>query len=180
MKILGAIIAGGRSRRFGSDKAEAHFRGLRLIDHVIAGMAPQVHSLVLCGRSMRGYPCLSDRPGEGLGPLGGLAAALHYARGRDFDGVLTSACDTPLVPSDLAVRLGGREPAYVLGQPLFGYWPSSLAVDLDEFVSYGHGRAMNDWALWTGARRVRLDISVPNINTMGDLADLRSAMAGLE
>ena len=177
LKILGAIIAGGRSRRFGSDKAEALFGGVRLIDHVIAGMQPQVHSLVICGRFMPGHLCLSDRPREGLGPLGGIAAALDYARGRDFDGVLTSACDTPLVPQDLAERLVGLEPAIMVGQPLFGYWPSSLAVDLDEFVRYGYGRAMKDWALWAGARRVRLTQTVANINTREDLAGLRSAMA---
>ena len=177
LNILGAIIAGGRSRRFGSDKAVALFGGVRLIEHVIAGIAPQVQSLVLCGRSTPGYRCLTDRPREGLGPLGGLAAALYYARGQGFDGVLTSACDTPLIPPDLADHLAGRESAIVMDQPLLGYWPSSLAVDLDEFLSCGYGRAMKDWALWTGARRVHLNSAIPNINTMSDLANLSSAMA---
>jgi molybdopterin-guanine dinucleotide biosynthesis protein A len=179
LKVLGAIIAGGRSRRFGSDKAEALFGGVKLIEHVIAGMAPQSHSLVICGRSMSGYECLKDRPREGLGPLGGLAAALQHARAKGFDAVLTSACDTPLVPSNLAERLAGMEPAIVVGQPLFGCWPSSLSVDLDEFLSCGCGRAMKDWALWTGARPVRLTATIANINTMDDLADLRSASAVL-
>ena len=48
--ILGAVIAGGRSTRFGSDKALALIGGERLIDRTIAALDPQVDRLVVCGR----------------------------------------------------------------------------------------------------------------------------------
>ena len=37
--ILGAILAGGQARRFGSDKAQALYEGARLIDRVAAALA---------------------------------------------------------------------------------------------------------------------------------------------
>lgn len=172
LRILGAVIAGGRSSRFGSDKAEAHYRGRKLIDYVISGLAAQTDALVVCGRCLDGHECLADRPRSGLGPLGGLAAALNHAEFLRFDGVLTSACDTPLVPADLSSQLAGDEPAIVVGQPLFGYWPAGLLRELDDFLGHSEQRAVRDWALWAGARRVRLDCPVPNINTPGDLRSL--------
>lgn len=172
MKVLAAIIAGGSGRRFGSDKAQAILDGRTLLDHAIAGLAIQCDSLVVCGRSVPGENCLVDRPRPGLGPLGGLAAALHYGRGHGFDAVLTSACDTPRVPLDLLDRLSG-EPSVVVGQPLFGYWPVELSDELDEFLDQSMSKAVRDWVLWTGARRVYLDATIPNINTVDDLATLR-------
>ena len=45
MKLLGAILAGGRSSRFGSDKAFALLNGKPLIDHVIAALAAQTDAV---------------------------------------------------------------------------------------------------------------------------------------
>ncbi|HEX5645184.1 MAG TPA: NTP transferase domain-containing protein, partial [Erythrobacter sp.] len=39
LKLLGAIIAGGQARRFGSDKAYARYHGQRLIDLVGRALA---------------------------------------------------------------------------------------------------------------------------------------------
>ena len=178
LKVLGAVIAGGQSRRFGSDKAEAMFRGKRLIDHVADSLRQQCDGLVICGRHLDGFGCLVDRPRPGLGPLGGLAAALRYARQHGFDGVLTSACDTPLIPQDLALHLVGPESSIVVGQPLFGYWPASLSVDLDDFTACSQSLAMREWAVWAGARRIRLEVPVHNINTPGDFEALQSLEYG--
>lgn len=173
--MLGAVIAGGQSRRFGSDKAVSTLGGLRMIDHVIAGLAAQVHQLVICGRDEPGYRCIADRPFPDMGPLGGLAAALHHARVEGFSGVLTSACDTPLVPPDLARRLGCDGPAIVTGQPLFGYWPASLSEQLDNFLVDPANRAVRHWADVTFARTVRYSNEIPNINTVAALDLLRLA-----
>ncbi|MDP9424064.1 MAG: molybdenum cofactor guanylyltransferase [Pseudomonadota bacterium] len=173
-RILGAIIAGGRSSRFGSDKACAVLDGRPLLDHVLAGLGDQTDALVVCGRDVPGCVSLSDRPRPDMGPLGGLAAALHYAEQHGFDGVLTSACDTPLVPADLAERLVGGEPAMVAGQPLFGYWPAGLSAELDDYLSAATNRSVGAWAAWAGARRVRYAGEIPNINSVDDLMALRS------
>jgi molybdopterin-guanine dinucleotide biosynthesis protein A len=173
--ILGAVIAGGAARRFGSDKAAAIWNERSLIDHVIVGLAAQTDDVVICGRTVDGLPCLPDRPRPGLGPLGGLCAALHHADAHGFAGVLTSACDTPLVPADLADRLSGRRPAIIAGQPLFGYWPAALAGTLDTFLSCPSNRAVNAWARAADAQILDAAGTIPNINTPADLDALHAA-----
>lgn len=172
LRILGAVIAGGGSRRFGSDKARAELDGRTLLDHVIDGLSLQTHAMVICGRTVEGHKCLPDRPMPGLGPLGGLAAALHHAASCGFDGVLTSACDTPELPADLAAILGGPDAAVVVGQPLFGYWPAQLATELDAYLAHADNRAVGAWAARAGARRVHAG-EMANVNTVADLTALR-------
>ncbi len=78
-RVLGAILGGGRSSRFGSDKALATLDGRALIDRVAAALAPQVDALIVVGRDHPGLTAVADRPAPDLGPLGGIAGALHYA-----------------------------------------------------------------------------------------------------
>ena len=133
MKLLGAIIAGGGSRRFGGDKAAALLDGRALIDHVRAALAPQVDALVVCGRDWPGVVAVADRPAPDMGPLGGLCGALHYAATNGFDAVLTAGCDVLPVP-DLRV-LAGPVAAVVEGQRLLGFWPIALAPVLDRHLT---------------------------------------------
>lgn len=172
-KVLGAVIAGGRSRRFGGDKAQALLDGRPLLDHVIEGLMPQVGTLLICGRQMPGVACLPDRPRPDLGPLGGLAAALHHASCNGFVGVLTSACDTPHVPRDLSERLVGSDPAVLVSQPLFGFWPATLSVEIGEYLAAGESCAVRDWVTWAGARQVMYGSVIVNINTPADLTALQ-------
>jgi molybdopterin-guanine dinucleotide biosynthesis protein A len=51
VKRLGAIIAGGKATRFGSDKAAALLNGRPLIEHVADGLREQVDALIVCGRA---------------------------------------------------------------------------------------------------------------------------------
>ena len=104
-RLLGVVLAGGQSRRFGSDKAMAIWQGKPLIEHVIDTLRPMVDDLVLVGRGHRGLMSIADRPAPGMGPLGGLDAALHHAADHDFRRVLSVGCDTPLIPAELLHRL---------------------------------------------------------------------------
>jgi molybdopterin-guanine dinucleotide biosynthesis protein A len=168
--ILGAVLAGGRSRRFGSDKALAVMPdGRTLIDHAMAGLAPHVASIVICGRG-GGLP---DRPAPDLGPLGGLNAALHHARADGFAGVLTNGCDMPLYPADLPVALIGAEAAILEGQPLLGWWPVTLADALDAHLAEENNRSIRGFVDRVGARVVDMPgLILPNINRPEDLAGL--------
>ncbi|MFM7348326.1 MAG: molybdenum cofactor guanylyltransferase, partial [Erythrobacter sp.] len=118
IKLLGAILAGGQARRFGSDKAQALYKGARLIDRVATALAAQCEAMVVCGREEPGFVCLPDWPEPGLGPLGGLAASLRHAGERGFDGVLSAGVDVPDLPSDLAEALTGEGAAIVESQPV--------------------------------------------------------------
>ena len=139
-----------------------------MISHVIDRLRPQVDALVVVGRDLPGEGSLADAPGPGLGPLGGLNAALSYAQAHGFAAVLTSGCDLPDLPRDLVERLGPG-PAVALGQPLLGVWPAGLRDALDAHFAAG-GRSLYGWVAAAGARQVDLG-PVRNINTVNDLAD---------
>lgn len=168
--IMGAIIAGGASRRFGSDKAHATWQGRALIDHAAATLAPQVAELVVAGPRAGGWPAIADRP-RGAGPLGGLAAAIHAAAERNHAGVLCVPVDVHPLPADLVARLVGPDPAVFADQHLIGWWPAELAGALDGFVA-GGGRALHEWIALSGARRVQDAPGLVNVNTPSDLARL--------
>lgn len=167
-KILGAILAGGQSRRFGSDKAQALFAGQRLIDRVARVLAAQSDALVVLGRDEPGFTCLPDRPTPGLGPLGGLCAALHHAGEHGFDAVLAAPCDVPNLPLDLRAALEGEGATIVESQPVVGYWPTSLAGPVADYLQSGE-RRIYTFARQAGARLITIDPPLMNINEVGDL-----------
>jgi molybdenum cofactor guanylyltransferase len=169
MRLVGAILAGGQSRRFGSDKAEALFEGEPLLDHVADALRPQVSTLVVVGREWPGMVSVADIPASCLGPLGGLAGALDHACRHDFDAVLSSGCDLLGIPPDLAAQLG-EGPAIVDDQPLLGLWPAGLAGPLVEWIAVPQNRSVYRFADHVGARRICLDVVVRNANRPEDLA----------
>ena len=172
MRLLGVVLAGGQSRRFGSDKALALLDGRPLIEHVIERLARQVEDLVLVGRSYGTWQMVADHPSMGLGPLGGLCGALRFARDAGFDGILSTGCDLPELPLDLRERLVGEGPAVIAGQPLLGYWPSGLADRLTAHLAGPQDDlSMRRWLEISGAE-TKAGVSMSNINTPADLAEL--------
>jgi molybdopterin-guanine dinucleotide biosynthesis protein A len=169
MTILGAIFAGGAARRFGADKAMAQIDGKPMIGHVAARLRPQCDALVIVGRDWPGFVTVPDRPAPGLGPLGALAGALAYAQANGHELVLTSGCDLPDLPRDLAARLAPA-PAVVAGQPLLGLWRSADADALSAWLERGEDRAMRSWIAAKAARLVELAAPPTNINTPAELA----------
>jgi molybdopterin-guanine dinucleotide biosynthesis protein A len=173
-RILGAVLAGGESRRFGSDKAVAILNGQSLIERVIDHLASQVDEVIVCGRSDPRYVSVRDRPAPHLGPLGGLNAALHHAQACGFCLVLTAPCDTPDLPADLAERLSeAGEPAYLSNSPVIGLWPAALANTLDAHLAATKDRSIRLWAAMTGAQPIDLG-TVVNINTLSDLRSIET------
>ena len=176
MRLLGAVLAGGRSSRFGSDKALALLAdGRTLLEHAAAAIAPHVEAVVVCGRTAEGMTGLADRPAPDMGPLGGLNAALHHAVSQGYDAVLTTGCDMPLYPAALAEALIGEGASVLKGQQLAGYWPAPLATELDAHLAEKNNRSIYGWLDRIGARIVeRPDIVLHNINRPEDLAGLRN------
>ena len=169
MRLLGAVLAGGRSSRFGSDKALAMLGGRTLLDHAMAALAPHVETVVVCGRAGG----LADRPAPDMGPLGGLNAALHHALAEGYDAVLTTGCDMPVYPAGLAQALVGEGAAVLKGQPLAGFWPAALAGELDAHLAEENNRSIRGWLERIGARVVdRADLVLPNVNRPEDLEGL--------
>jgi len=174
MTLLGAVLAGGESRRFGSDKLAARLGERTLLDHAIAWLAARTDTVAVCGRDVVGVTVLADLPAPGLGPLGGLAAALRHAHRHGHATVLTIPGDTPDLPVDLAERLAEiGAPVFVRGCPVIGLWPSSCADRLVEHLMQTEDRSMRGWARTIDAQALTLPAPIPNVNFPDDLAALR-------
>jgi molybdopterin-guanine dinucleotide biosynthesis protein A len=166
---LGAIIAGGQSLRFGSDKAIATIDGRAMIDHVIAALRPQVDDLILCGREWAGLRSIPDYPVEGFGPLGGLCAALDHAAREGFGAVLTAPVDVLPIPGNLAALLEGDSPAVFARQYLIGYWPVRYRDPLLAHIRGEGRRAFMAWLDTTDVRYVPEPFAMHNVNFLKDM-----------
>ena len=103
-RIAAAVLAGGQSRRMGTDKAALKLEGLPLLERTARIALGADLTVLVAGRACpSGWPLKTvvfaedDQPG--LGPLGGLATALRCTSAP----VLALACDLPLLTAD-AVR----------------------------------------------------------------------------
>jgi molybdenum cofactor guanylyltransferase len=170
-RLLGAIIAGGAARRFGSDKGAALLGGRALIDHVRDALAPLVEHLVIVGRDWDDLPRIDDLPCPSLGPVGGIAGALHHAADNGFSVVLTIGCDTPRVSRDVMQALVEQAPAWCADNPVMGAWPADLANQALRFAGNDPKRSVRGWAHSVGAVAVSCPL-VANLNTPDDLAKL--------
>jgi molybdenum cofactor guanylyltransferase len=149
--VSGAVLAGGRSRRMGTDKALIRLGGSTLLERSIRTLRSVVTDVVVAGGdagryTSSGVPCLGDAIPE-AGPLAGILAALDAARG---DAVLVIACDLPFVTSSLMSALLSTDPASPIVvatsgdiiQPLCARYAVSLKHDLRAFLTAGNRRVM--------------------------------------
>ncbi len=159
------ILAGGRSTRMGGgDKGLREVGGQRLIDRVIARIAPQcgVIALNANGDPIRfadlGLPVLPDSLPDHPGPLAGVLAGMDWAAGIGAEAVISVAADTPFFPRDLVERLQAAagpsglalaaspdETGKLWHHPTFGLWPVALRDDLREALKGGLRKVV----LWT-------------------------------
>jgi len=101
LQMTVAILAGGKSRRMGTDKAVLRFGGVTLLERAARTALSAGLPVLVAGRARPNAwqtPevefALDDAPGRG--PLGGLETALRRAGGP----VLAVACDMPLLTPD--------------------------------------------------------------------------------
>ncbi len=173
--MLGCVLAGGLSTRFGSDKALARLGATTLLTLAVEQLAMWCDTVVVAGRQTAPATTLADWPRAGMGPLGGIAAALRLAENMGYDSVLTLGVDSVGLPEDLPTRLSPA-PAYLAGQPVIGLWSHpdmgvAGAARTVEAILTGSGRhSMRAFAEALRARAVHLDVDPANINTPGDLA----------
>jgi molybdopterin-guanine dinucleotide biosynthesis protein A len=178
MRVLGVVLAGGQSRRFGSDKALAQLGGYRLLDRAVATLARQCAAVVVAGRKDAPGPVLADWPRAHMGPLGGLAAALNHAAEHGFDAVLSVPVDAFALPADLLGELSPA-PAYAGDAPVIGLWPVGARQALADFLIQDRVHAVRAFAALIGARPVALSCLPANINTPADLIAAKDHAHGL-
>ena len=177
-RILGVVLAGGLSTRFGSDKALAELGGRSLLDRALAMLERQCDAVIVAGRSDAPCAVVADRPRAGMGPLGGLNAALHHAAARGFDAVLSIPVDGFDLPADLVGELS-PSPAYARDAPVIGLWPVSAAPALDGLLARDTSHSLRAFAAQIDARETLLSRQPANINTLADLAAVKDNAHGL-
>lgn len=100
--VTGVILAGGRSSRFGVNKALLEINGSRLIDRVTGLLSSIFERVILITNSPKEYSYLGLPIREdlikGLGPIGGILTGLEDI--NDEAGFFI-ACDMPFASKDL-------------------------------------------------------------------------------
>lgn len=95
--ITGIVLAGGQSRRMGSDKALLEFRGKKLIEFSLGVMREVAGTIIISANhdlfNYLGETVVADKH-SGIGPLGGLEATLRTSGTRVN---LLAPCDTPFL-----------------------------------------------------------------------------------
>jgi len=110
--ILGVVLAGGRSKRYGSDKAFAELDGISLLQRAARTLFPLAGRVVVVANdldrhSLEGKPVRPDLV-SGIGPLGGLHTAIAWAAEEGLRGAVVLATDMPFVPTPLLEDLVSR------------------------------------------------------------------------
>ncbi|MGD8278503.1 MAG: molybdenum cofactor guanylyltransferase [Gemmatimonadota bacterium] len=157
---LGAIIAGGRSARYGSPKALAEVGGEPIVLRV-------VRALVAAGTEPVGITSdpeivrvagVRSRTDEipDLGALGGIHTALRWAAGEDRPGALAVACDMPFLSVPLLGRIlevaHGEAPPDVVApegggpriiEPLCAWYAVACLPAIDAAIARGDRRMIS-------------------------------------
>jgi molybdenum cofactor guanylyltransferase len=118
MAMVGAVVAGGASRRMGGSKAAARLDGRTLLEWAVQAVrAAGLRPVVVAKPGMELPPVDAERWDEAeplRHPLAGVLAALTRS---GPDGCVALACDTPLVRPGLLAHLAARERSAVVRTP---------------------------------------------------------------
>ncbi len=186
--VAGLVLAGGRSVRFGGEKAVALLDGRPLLLWAADRLQRSCASVAINVRvgteaeavaKANGLPTLYDATGDAAGPLAGVKAGLIWAEELGARALAVSPCDVPLLPEDLFVRLiegaeGGAAMAETADgrQPLCALWPVAALPSVSEALKGGAHPPTWQVLERLGARKVLFDPpeAFANINTREDLA----------
>ncbi|MDX2142766.1 MAG: molybdenum cofactor guanylyltransferase [Rhodospirillaceae bacterium] len=198
---IGAILAGGEGRRFGSTpKPQARLGGTTLLDRVIARLRPQTAAMVLSVRAAApwhgavGLPVTLDPMAE-VGPMAGIGAALSWARANypNVRSVLTVPADCPFIPRDLVAKLSAachdnvRIAVAASGEQrhhLIALWDVTLADDVMATVRGEGALAVHRFQARYAAASVTWP-SAPvdpffNVNSADDLSAAERYLGGVD
>jgi molybdopterin-guanine dinucleotide biosynthesis protein A len=193
-EVVGVVIAAGRSRRFGAEKAVADLLGKPLLVWAAERLASSCALVAVNARPgsdterlayARELPVLHDAPGDAQGALAGVRAGLAWAGRLGARALAVSPCDAPLLPDDLFERLirAAREGAAVADtddgrQPLCSVWPVTALPAVT--AALAGGAHPPTWRLLEdlGAARVLFGdrAAFANINTRADLAEVAARL----
>lgn len=110
--VLGVVLAGGESRRYGGHKALERLGDKRIIDRVVEALSAAVDDVALVANEVERFEPLGFevRPDlvRGRGALGGILTAVYWAAERGCRAALVAACDMPFLSPALLGELAAR------------------------------------------------------------------------
>ena len=104
-EITGVVLAGGKSSRFGSNKALSKYGNKTFLQHITRQLQPYTKEVVIAGSYPEyesiGIPVLEDKL-SGIGPLGGIYTALLYS---STPWILILTCDMPFISNEIIMHM---------------------------------------------------------------------------
>ena len=187
--ILGTVLAGGKSQRFGEDKSQVTLANKLLIDYVLSEIIDQFKEVLIVSnnsinfQSSEKITTIEDYK-KGLGPLCGVLSAMKWinTNKRDYQWIATFPVDTPFfkrqILKDFIQNINFNESDLFFIKSnntrhnIFGLWSIKLLDRLEKDLNDGE-RKVELWANNVGVKIINMEFpnNDPffNINTKEDL-----------
>ena len=195
--IIAAILAGGKSRRFGVDKSTTKLGDKTLIEHTISKIEKKFSEILIISNNQeikvdkKNVFVLKDCIQGQLGPLVGVLSAMKWVEtnNKKYDWVATFPCDTPFFDTKIIDELKkfskkNNKKLYFLksGEKrhnIFGLWSIQLKDILEEDIN-NKFRKVEEWANKIGLETININHekfdSFLNINTQEDLEEAKKKL----
>ena len=188
--ILGVVLAGGKSKRFGDDKTTAKLGNKSLLDHTIEKIEKKFDEILIISNNEKHISIkknvfsTKDLIEGHLGPLVGVLSAMEWIKKnkKNYNWIATFPCDTPFFDENLVDKImncpkNSSKKLFFLKSGnrrhnIFGLWSLELKDILLEDINKGH-RKVEEWANKVGSEIIEIndenDYNFLNINTKEDL-----------
>ena len=187
--ILGTVLAGGKSRRFGEDKSQVKLGGKLLIDYILSEIIDEFNEVLVVSNNLIEFKqsekiSLIKDFKKDLGPLGGVLTAMKWVKdnNKDYQWISTFPVDTPFfknqILKDFFKKINMKEGKLFFinsndtRHNIFGLWSLDLMDKLEEDLDKGE-RKVEVWANSIGVKNINMKYENKdpffNINTKEDL-----------
>ena len=188
-KILGVVLAGGKSQRFGQDKSQVKLQGKILIDYILSEIVDEFNETLIVTNNPISFMSsdkifLTKDFKNGLGPLGGVFTAMKWIKENDkkYNWISTFPTDTPFfTKKELKnfyenIKIDDSKLFFIKGKKarhnIFGLWSMDLMDQLESDLLKGE-RKVELWANSVGVSTINIEYKKIdpffNINTKEDL-----------
>ena len=193
--ILGVILAGGKSSRFGSNKADAHLGDKTLLEHTISKVEKNFLEVLIVSNNesikinKKNVFLVKDFIKGQLGPLIGILSAMKWIEqyNKKYKWIATFPCDTPFIDDSIIGKLkncslSNDHLLFFLNSRkkrhnIFGLWSLKLIDILEEDIRSNNFRKVELWADKMGVQKIEVNTEgfdkFLNINTLDDLEDAK-------
>jgi len=187
--ILGVVLAGGKSQRFGQDKSQVKLQDKLLIDYILSEIIDEFNETLIVANekinflSSNNISITKDFK-SGLGPLGGVLTAMKWIKENDkkYKWISTFPSDTPFfTKKELKyfyenIKINDSKLFFIKSKDtrhnIFGLWSLELMDQLESDLIKGE-RKVETWADSIGVKNINIDFEKKdpffNINTKEDL-----------